>query len=243
MTSPSRRILVVDDDRAMLRTLSDVLRIAGWQTETAGSGEEAIESLAKSSYAAVLMDVRMGGMSGVAALQAMRDRWPTLPVLLMTAYASPEMLRDAAAAGAPRVLRKPVPIPDLLDALAAVAGSRGALLLVDDDPDFRRSLTAVLTGRGFAVRQAASLSDAISSLQRTPAVAVILDLQIDDTQPHDLLDAIKRVRSDTAIILCTGYPHLLESLVSSGLPDRVLGYVVKPFAADKLTALIETAVR
>src|SRR6185437_5542569 len=217
----------------MVRTLGDVLEMAGWETAAAFSGEEAVASVAKSTYAVVLMDVRMAGISGVDALRSMRERWPALPVLLMTAYASADVLKAAAAAGAARVLHKPVPIPDLLDALAAVAGSRGVLLLVDDDPDFRRSLRAILIGRGYAVRQAATLDDALASLRAQPPAVIVLDLKLEGIDADALLDRVRRADTGAAIILCTGYPQLLEPIVSRGLPHRVLGYVIKPFAPDQ----------
>jgi two-component system, response regulator PdtaR len=243
MRAPAgRRVLIVDDDRAMVRTLGDVLQLAGWETSSAFSGEDALTSLTRSTYAVVLMDVRMAGMSGVTALRAMREQWPALPVLLMTAYASPAVLKDAADAGADRVLHKPIPIPDLLNALAAVAGSRGTLLLVDDDREFRQALTTILVGRGYAVRQAASLPDALASVRASPPAVVVLDLKLADVEPSEVLDAVRHAHNGTAIILCTGHRALLESMLTGGLPDRVLGYVIKPFAPEQLTALIESVV-
>ena len=83
----TKRVLVADDDRAMVQTLCDVLRMSGWETVSAGSGEEAIQQVDASAFTAVLMDVRMGGMSGVEAMRAIRTRCPAMPVILMTAYA------------------------------------------------------------------------------------------------------------------------------------------------------------
>jgi DNA-binding NtrC family response regulator len=242
MTATTRRILIVDDDRAMVRTLSDVLQLAGWETDSVSSGEAAVGQVTDSRYAAVLMDVRMGGMSGVEALRAIRSRWPTLPVVLMTAYASAVMLDEAVASGAARVLHKPVPIPELFDTLASVVMSRGALLVVDDDPDFRRSLTMLLSTRGYSVRQAASLVSALASLRESAPAVVVLDLMLGDVDPSELLDSVRRANTDAAIILCTGHPQLLEPMVTNGLPARVLGCLIKPFSPDRLTCLIDAAI-
>jgi two-component system response regulator FlrC len=103
-----RRILIVDDDRQMVETLSDVLRLRGWDPEGAFSGEEAIDVLRRGPFAAVVMDIKMPGIDGVTALKRMRDEWPELPVVLMTAHASKDLIVEAEQAGAARVFPKPV---------------------------------------------------------------------------------------------------------------------------------------
>lgn len=107
-SSPAIRILVVDDDQEMIHTLKDVLRLKGWEPAGAGSGEQAIEALNQEPFHLVLMDFRMAGLDGVAALKRIRVQHPTLPVLLMTAHASREVIMEAEAQGAVRVLQKPV---------------------------------------------------------------------------------------------------------------------------------------
>lgn len=114
-------ILVVDDDASMVTTLCAVLRRKGYEAEGAASGEEAIERTANREWSAVVMDVRMPGMNGVAACRVLRDAHPGLPVILMTAHCKPELLAEAREAGVTRVLAKPFPIPELLGALSALA--------------------------------------------------------------------------------------------------------------------------
>src|SRR5258708_13677781 len=82
----NRRVLVVDDDRFMVRTLSDVLRLRGWEVGRAHSGAEAVELVSGRAFDVVLMDVKMPGMDGVAAFKAMSAFIPDIRVLLMTAY-------------------------------------------------------------------------------------------------------------------------------------------------------------
>jgi len=109
---------VVDDDRQMVRTLCDVLQRRGYQPHGVHSGEEAVQALSAEPWKAVIMDIRMPGMSGVAACRAMRAQQPDLRVILMTAYSSPDVLADAAAAGVEQVLPKPLVLPLLFERLA-----------------------------------------------------------------------------------------------------------------------------
>lgn len=111
------RILIVDDDPLMVRTLCDVLRRRGYDTEGLSSGEAAIAAAESDCPSAVVMDIKMPGISGVDAFRALRARRPGLQVILMTAYSAPDILADAARAGVEHILHKPFALPLLLEML------------------------------------------------------------------------------------------------------------------------------
>jgi CheY-like chemotaxis protein len=113
---------VVDDDPLMVRTLCDVLRRRGYDAQGAASGEEALERAGERAWAAVVMDIRMPGISGVDACKQLRHSRPAVPVILMTAHSEPELLAEAHAAGVSRVLSKPFSIPELLTLLEGSLG-------------------------------------------------------------------------------------------------------------------------
>ncbi len=110
----TRRVLVVDDDVEMVRTLADILRLRGWTTDVAYSGEEAVAAELDGDYELVLMDIKMPGMDGVTAFRQMRVNNPAARVVLMTAHTEPEIMRAAVSEGAVRVLSKPVDMRALL---------------------------------------------------------------------------------------------------------------------------------
>jgi len=103
----TRRVLIVDDDRQMVETLQNVLRLHGWESDGVYSGEQAIEAVRRTPFAVVLMDLKMTGMDGVSALRSIRAERPRLPVLLMTAFATRETILLAEQEGAVRVFPKP----------------------------------------------------------------------------------------------------------------------------------------
>lgn len=115
-----KRILVADDDPGMARTLCDILRRRGWTATEVHSGEAAVEAATKQRFAAVLMDVRMPGISGVEAFRVIREAQPQTPVILMTAYAAPELLAAAEHEGVLQILPKPLPWATLSGLLDAV---------------------------------------------------------------------------------------------------------------------------
>src|SRR5690606_21492788 len=78
------RILLVDDDEAIIVTLTTVLKLSGVAVEAATSGEQALELLAQASPALIVMDVLMPGMDGRATLRHLRRQGSWTPVILLT---------------------------------------------------------------------------------------------------------------------------------------------------------------
>jgi PAS domain S-box-containing protein len=80
------RILIVDDDIGICSTLEEILTAAGCTVETSNDGAQALSLIASSEFDVVLSDVVMPNMDGYELYEAIRDRYPTLPVLMMTAF-------------------------------------------------------------------------------------------------------------------------------------------------------------
>jgi DNA-binding NtrC family response regulator len=100
-------VLVADDDRLMVRTLCDVLRLRGFEARGVHSGEEAVAAVAASRWDAVLIDFRMSGITGAEASKLLIETQPGVPVILMTAYAASDLPADTEQCGVLRVLAKP----------------------------------------------------------------------------------------------------------------------------------------
>ena len=110
----SARVLVVDDEAAISRSLARVLGMAGHAVTTASSGEEAIAALAAQPFDVILSDIRMPGMSGLSLLRAVRARDADIPVAFMTGDPALETAVDALEQGAFRYLLKPVEIDEVI---------------------------------------------------------------------------------------------------------------------------------
>ncbi len=88
-------ILLVDDDPGILQLLSMRLNASGYRVNTAASGEEALASLEREQPAAVVTDLRMEPMDGMALFARIQEGWPNLPVIMLTAHGS---IREAVEA-------------------------------------------------------------------------------------------------------------------------------------------------
>lgn len=103
------QILIVDDEPAILTTLSGVLKDEGYQVETAGNGQEAMRSLARSiSPALVLLDIWMPGQDGLEILRKLKEQHPLLTVVIMSGHGSIETAVRAIKLGAYDYIEKPI---------------------------------------------------------------------------------------------------------------------------------------
>jgi DNA-binding NtrC family response regulator len=108
------KILVVDDEAAARSALSELLRDEGYVVHTAGDGFKALGQLDEWAPDIVVTDVQMPGMSGIELMEKIRERMPSVGVVVMTAFGSVENAVAAMQAGADDYLTKPVHFPELL---------------------------------------------------------------------------------------------------------------------------------
>ncbi|MDP5207608.1 response regulator, partial [Alishewanella sp. SMS9] len=101
------KILIVEDDAGLREALIDTLSLANYQVLSAASAEEALLLLKKQSVQLVISDVQMGSVSGLTLLKTLREQYPQLPVLMMTAYATVQDAVEAIRLGAIDYLSKP----------------------------------------------------------------------------------------------------------------------------------------
>lgn len=115
------RILVVEDDSAQRFLIEMMLRRAQYESVSASCGDEALRVLAKDSdFVAILSDLQMPGMDGGDFLGALADRYPHVPVIVMTVHAGSDWAEDALQNGAAACLPKPFFSPDLIHTLEDV---------------------------------------------------------------------------------------------------------------------------
>jgi DNA-binding response OmpR family regulator len=109
-----KSILVVDDDKSILRTLTRILQKAGYSVESAETGKEAMEKARKRRYDLALVDVRLPDMDGTDLLTATKDRLRDTVKIVFTGFPSLETGVKALDVGADAYLVKPVKPEELL---------------------------------------------------------------------------------------------------------------------------------
>jgi len=112
-TRVNEKILLVDDEEALLETLRSILELDGYQVVTAASGEEAVQAMERTSFDLILTDLKMKGISGLDVLAHAETLWPRPVTILLTGYASLESAVEALNRGAYAYLVKPFGIEGL----------------------------------------------------------------------------------------------------------------------------------
>jgi EAL domain-containing protein (putative c-di-GMP-specific phosphodiesterase class I)/CheY-like chemotaxis protein len=116
------RVLVVDDEEALVRVIARVLTAAGYRVSTAADGKEATGMLARATFDVILSDIDMPEMDGIQFLQDIRRRDADVPVVLMTG--NPDLTTAVLAVehGALQYLVKPADLDGLLNVVARAVG-------------------------------------------------------------------------------------------------------------------------
>ncbi|MEC7900644.1 MAG: sigma-54 dependent transcriptional regulator [Acidobacteriota bacterium] len=117
-------ILVVDDEPIMQEILGDFLREEGYSIDIAGSGEEGVELAQKSSYDCAIVDLMMPGIDGIETMQQLREIDTSLPVIMVTAFASVESAVEAMKRGAFEYITKPFKNDEVLVVLQKAIRTR-----------------------------------------------------------------------------------------------------------------------
>ncbi len=116
----SGRILIVDDESTIRSAGSSVLQHLGYTVDTAENGQRCLEMIEAQAgaYDAVLLDLAMPVLDGTTALKLIREKHPTLPVLLMSGFLSEKVDHLVQLGGPTAVIQKPFSLTDLRDGLA-----------------------------------------------------------------------------------------------------------------------------
>jgi len=194
-------ILLVDDDSAFRHVMSGELRRLGHEVATAGSGEEAVAHMERQAAQIVLLDLRLPGMDGLAALKAIRARNPSTEVIMLTGHGSIDSAIESIREGAFDYVTKPCPLDEIQIRVERAIEQRAlrqraslleralmppdqAASLVGESPEFRRMLhlvelvgasdsTVLITGEtGSGKERVAKLLHARSPRKSRPFVVV-----------------------------------------------------------------------
>lgn len=110
-----KRLLIVDDQQGIRLLLNEVLKKEGYATYLAANGIEALNIAEEHELDCVLLDMKIPGMNGVEILKCLKEKWPGLPVFMMTAYGELDIVQEALNLGAIRYFTKPFDIFEVRD--------------------------------------------------------------------------------------------------------------------------------
>lgn len=130
------RILIVDDDENITKTMKAILEDEGYFVDTALTGEEAIQKTRKTVYNIALLDIRLPDMEGVKLLKLIKDNVPRTRKIMVTGYPSMQNAIDALNKNADAYMVKPIEMDDLL------ATVKNQLQLQENEREFNEQKVA-----------------------------------------------------------------------------------------------------
>jgi DNA-binding NtrC family response regulator len=128
LKTSAARILVVDDELLVRWSIAETLRPHGFEIIEAASAREALDAVSGASRSpdAVILDVKLPDNDDLRLFTSLRTLLPKVPVILMTAFSTPELLSDARRLGAFAILDKPFELEQLDAELARALAARRA---------------------------------------------------------------------------------------------------------------------
>lgn len=102
-----RSVLIVDDEKNILLTLSQSLEVLQLETDTATNGEDALTKLKEKDFSLILLDLRMPGIDGMEVLRQVREIRPDIRIIMISAYGTIELAVEAMKLGAVDFIQKP----------------------------------------------------------------------------------------------------------------------------------------
>ena len=164
-------ILIIDDDDQLRNSFEKLLTQEGYSVESAPSGEAGLELVNKKVPDLIILDMRLPGMNGLETFQAIHEKEPKLPVIIMTAYGTTETAIEATKIGAFDYILKPFDIPDILTVIGqALEAGRFMRSPVDVDVAPDKASREAIIGRS---RPMQDVYKAIGRVSPTDATVLI----------------------------------------------------------------------
>ena len=120
------KILVVDDESIVLESCKRVLEDC-FEVVPARSADEALETLGRETIGMILLDIKMPGKDGMTFLREVKEKWPNVPVIVMSGYATTQTVEQVSRTEAATFIAKPFTPIELLEAVAKVMEKEGKL--------------------------------------------------------------------------------------------------------------------
>lgn len=133
-------ILIIDDEKAIRKTLSEILSYEGYKIDEAGDGEEGFRKFREKDYDVILCDIKMPKMDGIEFLEKAKEANPDLPIIMISGHGTIETAVEAVKKGAYDYISKP---PDLNRLLITIRNAMDKTSLVAETKVLKRKVSKV----------------------------------------------------------------------------------------------------
>src|SRR5260221_3327572 len=128
-------ILIIDDEKAIRKTLSEILSYEGYKIDEAGDGEEGLKKVKEKAYDVILLDIKMPKIDGIEFLEKTKETNPDIPIIMISGHGTIETAVEAVKKGAYDYISKP---PDLNRLLITIRNAMDKNTLVAETKESKR---------------------------------------------------------------------------------------------------------
>ena len=162
----AQNILVIDDEKAIRKTLIEILSFEGFTVDEAADGAEGVKKIKENNYDCILCDIKMPRMDGIEVLQVAHEERPDTPFIVISGHGNIETAVDAVKKGAYDYISKP---PDLNRLLITIRNAMDKKSLVVETKQLRKRISRANDYRGQRGHEAHTRHHRQSSPHRCPS--------------------------------------------------------------------------
>jgi DNA-binding NtrC family response regulator len=236
--SEKLKILVVDDNEEFCRNMADILELKDYEVVTAYDGFEALELVKQNGFGLVLMDVKMPVMDGVETFKKVKEVASATPVIMVTAFAVEDLIREALREGAFGALKKPLDFNQLFGLIEQATHNGKLILVADDDENLCANMKDVLSNKGYRVSVAYDGNMAVEKARKNNFDIMLIDLKLPALNGLETYLSIRDFRPNVVAIMITGYSQEMSKLVQQALQENAYTCLEKPIDMDELFSLL-----
>lgn len=243
-----RTILVVDDEEELLTSLQRPLQTK-YRVLTTTRSTEVMNILCFEKTDVILLDIRMPGMTGIELLKEIKFMYPHIPVLIMTGHGDENDTITTLKYGASGYIKKPIDLYFLFNEIERVLSSGNAIisneappkiLMIDDEPEFLKSIKRALTNHPYLLDTATSVEEAIEKLESEKFDIVMVDIKLQNLNGLEFIENLEKKYDDIVTIVITG--NSSQELAINAIKHGVFDYIRKPVDIKDLVSAIERSI-
>ncbi len=191
------KILVADPEEGIRLSMAGILELEGYSVQTARSGIETINRIQSESFDVAFIDLHMPGVNGVETFKKIKTYSPETAVVMMSAFAVNDLVKEAIEEGAYACLNKPFDMDSIIDTIKEVS-AKPFVMVVDDDANLCDLLYERLKDSGFNVVTKSSGIDGIFAAQRRIPDVLFLDVVMNGLNGIETLKKLNEIFGENA---------------------------------------------
>lgn len=236
------KIMVVDDNEHLRKTMERVLNLKGYEVVTASIGSEALEKARLNQDLNIIFwAIEISVMDSVEVHKQLKIIIPGVVVILITDYAAEDLIKQALDEEVHSFVYKPLELDYIANLIVATknASTQSRVLVVEDNEELQTKFKMILEEKGHSVVIAENGEDAIEAAINQPFDILLIDVKLPSINVLQTYSAIKKIQKEAVCILICGDLLDINSLVNGIMESYDYSYLHKPFDMVQVFMVID----